>query len=586
MMRLPLSISLAILLSQAAPSTSEAPDRITVTPQDGASVIHSETYKAFGLKKPLSIKSVVPVSMIRFSDSSVDGGMNVVGMNDIYVYLKTDCDNLVEDSITLEAVKNRNGVAEEIMIKSSVPVTSNALPDSDFTAAWTTYAMICDDELSKLTSFVTLVVRDQQHPESPIVEAELVAEDTPGEGANDRRHLQGACNVTAEILYDGCQTAFSVIAPLVKVSNAGLNISNTVKDGCAYNKTASMPITFVSQGDGGALEVEKLVGDVCLWPMAGRPFYDVDGAEVKAHAVVVGEGGENEAVWSKRGDTTFDVGARGRSDFSSQWIERSLAEHASIASFAGFTISLMTNNAPPDLIRDALRAALDEVDHATTSFEMASILAGETIEPGPLPQSSHEFANDIGTLMKGTFSEGCIDETLSALAAAAEADSYSPCDDDSEADGYCGLEGELKTRLTKIAFDEARHSALAWRTISWACGVDAASCTDNIESYLQDDLLVKQLSEAPGKAFPLLHSEFESEWRTIHKTLLPFVITGRQGDDTDSMCSEYVSASKLEGVVGSGLSLVKVISDRIAHEVLCGSSVKQHRQDTLSPLSE
>jgi hypothetical protein len=41
-----------------------------------------------------------------------------------------------------------------------------------------------------------------------------------------------------------------------------------------------------------------------------------------------------------------------------EWKNRAEGEHASIASFAAFTIALMSNQAPPALIQDALSAAL------------------------------------------------------------------------------------------------------------------------------------------------------------------------------------------------------------------------------------
>jgi hypothetical protein len=77
------------------------------------------------------------------------------------------------------------------------------------------------------------------------------------------------------------------------------------------------------------------------------------------------------------------------------WTQRALGEHSSVASFSVFSIALMTNQAPSDLVNDALNAGLDEVRHAKTSFEIASVLAGRDVRPGPLPPSSHEFHGDL-----------------------------------------------------------------------------------------------------------------------------------------------------------------------------------------------
>ena len=50
------------------------------------------------------------------------------------------------------------------------------------------------------------------------------------------------------------------------------------------------------------------------------------------------------------------------------WTQRALGEHSSVTSFSAFSIALMTNQAPSNLVDDALKAGLDEVRHAKTSF--------------------------------------------------------------------------------------------------------------------------------------------------------------------------------------------------------------------------
>jgi hypothetical protein len=77
----------------------------------------------------------------------------------------------------------------------------------------------------------------------------------------------------------------------------------------------------------------------------------------------------------------------------------------------------MTNQAPSNLVNDALIAGLDEVCHAKTSFEIASMLTGREVRPGPLPVSSHEFHGDLRALVLAIAREGCVDETLSVFAA-------------------------------------------------------------------------------------------------------------------------------------------------------------------------
>lgn len=72
------------------------------------------------------------------------------------------------------------------------------------------------------------------------------------------------------------------------------------------------------------------------------------------------------------------------------------------------------------MAEDALTAILDEVLHAKTSFGIASKLKGKSVEPGLLPESKLSFDHDMKALALAVAKEGCVDETLSVLEAAAE----------------------------------------------------------------------------------------------------------------------------------------------------------------------
>ena len=93
------------------------------------------------------------------------------------------------------------------------------------------------------------------------------------------------------------------------------------------------------------------------------------------------------------------------------WTQHALGEHSSVTSFSAFSIALMTNQAPSNLANNTLKAGLDEVCHAKTSFEIASVLAGRDVRPGPLPLSSHKFHGDLRALTLAVAREGCVDET-------------------------------------------------------------------------------------------------------------------------------------------------------------------------------
>jgi hypothetical protein len=136
------------------------------------------------------------------------------------------------------------------------------------------------------------------------------------------------------------------------------------------------------------------------------------------------------------------------------WAKDALSEHASVASFARFALDLMALGAPADLVADAHRAALDEIEHARLSFALASRYAGETIGPGPLATDGAVARADLIAAAVAAAIEGCIGETEAALLA--------------EAQLAGAKDARVRRALARIARDEADHAALAWRFVAWA----------------------------------------------------------------------------------------------------------------------
>ena len=138
-----------------------------------------------------------------------------------------------------------------------------------------------------------------------------------------------------------------------------------------------------------------------------------------------------------------------------RWVEVAQAEHASIASFARFTIQLLAIAAPPELIRDALAAAADEVRHAEAALALASAFEGQALDWGPLDLAGALAEPlDLAALVHACVDEGCIGETLAALELRVAA---GECED-----------RRLAELLVAIAEDELRHAELAWRFVKWA----------------------------------------------------------------------------------------------------------------------
>ncbi|WP_044989886.1 hypothetical protein [Sorangium cellulosum] len=129
-------------------------------------------------------------------------------------------------------------------------------------------------------------------------------------------------------------------------------------------------------------------------------------------------------------------------------------EHASIASFARFSLQLLALGAPAALVGEAHRAALDELEHARLAYDIASRLAGRAIGPGPLLEAATApVGAGVAEVVEALVEEGCVGETLGA----AEGRELS----------RIAADPALAAALARIAADEERHAALSWRALSW-----------------------------------------------------------------------------------------------------------------------
>jgi hypothetical protein len=163
------------------------------------------------------------------------------------------------------------------------------------------------------------------------------------------------------------------------------------------------------------------------------------------------------------------------------WLEAGLGEHASVAAFARFVLHLLSLGAPPDLVRAAIRAMDDEVEHARLCFGIARRFTGMPAGPGPMNLSG-VFAepDDLHSILEAAILEGCIAETISARCAQ---ESLKRLKDDS-----------IQPALTRIAEDESRHADLSWDFVSWILASDpslkdrAAACFARALDHQTSDL--------------------------------------------------------------------------------------------------
>ena len=156
-----------------------------------------------------------------------------------------------------------------------------------------------------------------------------------------------------------------------------------------------------------------------------------------------------EAVRPETGSLSGEV----RSALAAHFTAMAAMEHASIGSFARFTLELLAAGAPPDLLLATQEAAIDEIAHARLCYALASAYSGSPIGPGPLCVAGVVPETSAASILAALVREACVGET----AAAAEALGLASMVEDPVLAGV----------YARIAEDEARHSELGWRALSW-----------------------------------------------------------------------------------------------------------------------
>jgi hypothetical protein len=168
-----------------------------------------------------------------------------------------------------------------------------------------------------------------------------------------------------------------------------------------------------------------------------------------------------------------------RERVANAWLRDAQLEHASVAAFARLTLELLALGAPPDLVAASQDSSVDEILHAQLCYGVASRFAGRDLGPGRLPVGGALGDVSLEELARSTFEEGCVGETVAALVAATQA--------------RTARDPELVRVLERIAEDESRHAAFAWRVVRWAVKVGGKSVAQVIERELER-ALAAQLS--------------------------------------------------------------------------------------------
>lgn len=317
----------------------------------------------------------------------------------------------------------------------------------------------------------------------------------------------------------------------------------------AFDDNGCLASQYTSWLDGGACNYDPrpavVRGDRCCHlldaaiPACGRPFVVGDSARVAP----VRAGGAWVATLTARSRALNPELAR---EIGGEWLADAQLEHASVASFAAFSLSLLAVGAPAPLLEQSQRAGLDEAEHARAAFALASQFLAEAVEPGPLSLAGVQIETDLDQLALRTFLDGCVEETIAALIAAAQLDVAS--------------DEAVRAALARIAADEARHAELAWSFVAWALAIGGAplrlrllAARDRLEasgvgaaSVTPADRAEQDLRHAHGRLDPAeLRVLRASAWQEVIRPALDALLAARdeRGPFTDRRSAAPRAAS-------------------------------------------
>jgi hypothetical protein len=184
---------------------------------------------------------------------------------------------------------------------------------------------------------------------------------------------------------------------------------------------------------------------------------------------------------------------------AARWRENGRTEHASVGAFARLTLDLMALGAPPALVRDANRDALDEIRHTELCFSLARAIDGEAAGPAPFPEAQRARtlpANRTLALAKlavDSLIDGALNEGLSARVVAQLA-------------RRCP-EPVVRAVLREIAADEGRHAAHGWDVVEWCLTEGGRPVAQALRGAL--GALPETMSTAPSTVAALRQGAWE-----------------------------------------------------------------------------
>ncbi len=543
---------------------------LSVVASPGNYIIHEESVDYLDHLGTIKVNSNAPVTIQRYSDDEFMFDQQPVGENEAKVLVTSNCQG---GSFIPQVSWDAQSIDVHVQdVQASDPLFF--IESSSYHAQWSYEIPGCRN----IIPFESEVLRARRrlnegsaNPLKPAFQATLHhVMDAWG-----RLTLSNACTFNVEVMLDGFSHDVDVTAPSVRVVDSEIRNMDYVhnpQNECIVDVKSD--IMFIEKTRRTRPPTMKPTLTPTLPPtfppasaVPGRPFVDSLGNTLTAASSLnVPNIPREDKSWSTAAKTAQHFSASVPSSLldnstalnanqlrlSEVWTKSALGEHASVASFSAFAISLMTNQAPSDLVEAALTAALDEVRHAKTSFDIVSRLSGVEVGPGALPESKLVFGQDLKALAMAVAKEGCVDETLSALEAAAEVEAISMVLADVGVDDskYYGVDMDIlawiRDELRIIASEESRHAALAWRTFQWVCTIDSDACDAVKDTVLNED----DLNEAFHSRFASIHIEskilklMKESWSIIcshDMEVCPNQHGSTKNDDIGSLVSELAN---------------------------------------------
>jgi len=190
------------------------------------------------------------------------------------------------------------------------------------------------------------------------------------------------------------------------------------------------------------------------------------------------------------------------------WIDKAFSEHASIATFAKFSVELMSLGAPLWFLERSNVAALQEIEHAQISFDVLNMYLMHNyadngcIVYNSFPSHTMNIDGDYNRIALDTAIGGCFGETLSAMTYQHQLN----VDLKGESD-----DSTVGQKLNGIANDEVEHAALAWTTVKWI-----------IDEFEDTDIGDRQWWTQEMRKREIVSSDMVE--RTVYERVIPMIL--------------------------------------------------------------